>query len=146
MSVGISNKISKVGTTDIAGRGVLRARLKRPWDDWQFFLERSPIYYADRGVTPLLILHGKEDTRVDPGQSREIYRHLKLRGAAPVRLVNYPGEGHGNRKAGARFDYNLRMLRWFDHFLKQGAEEPPGWPIDYGEAMPAAEPEETAGT
>ena len=82
------------------------------------------------------------DTRVDPGQSREMYRHLKLRGKAPVRLVNYPGEGHGNRKAGARCDYNLRRLRWFDHYLKGDGGDPPDWTIDYDEHLPEKETEE----
>lgn len=137
MFVGISNKVSKVGTTDIADEEFLVHAMKRPWDDWMFFLERSPIFYADRQKTPLLIMHGKEDTRVDPGQSREMYRHLKLRGQAPVRLVNYPGEGHGNRNAGAQFDYMLRMLRWFDHYLMGDGGEPPAWPVDYEAHQPS---------
>jgi dipeptidyl aminopeptidase/acylaminoacyl peptidase len=141
MAVGISNKLSKVGTTDIANEEFHVHALKRPWDDWQGFLEASPIYYADRGKTPLLILHGKDDTRVDPGQSREMYRHLKLRGEAPVRLVHYPGEGHGNRKAGARFDYNLRMLRWFDHYLMGDGGDPPDHDVDYDEHLPGKEEE-----
>ena len=145
MFVGISNKISKVGTTDIADEEFLVHALKRPWDDWQFFLERSPIFYADRGKTPLLILHGKEDTRVDPGQSRELYRHLKLRGEAPVRLVHYPGEGHGNRRAGARFDYSLRMMRWFDHFLLNGGEAAPDHEVDYDAHLPGDDEESTGG-
>jgi len=141
MFVGISNKISKVGTTDIPDEEFYVHALKRPWEDWQFFLERSPIYYADRGETPLLILHGKEDTRVDPGQSRELYRHLKLRGEAPVRLVHYPGEGHGNRRAGARFDYTLRMMRWFDHYLLGEGGSPPDPTLDYDAHLPEEEPD-----
>lgn len=144
MFVGISNKISKVGTTDIADEEYYVHALKRPWDNWDFFLKRSPIYYADQGETPLLILHGKDDPRVDPGQSREMYRHLKLRGQAPVRLVHYPGEGHGNRKAAARFDYNLRALRWFDHYLKGGGGEMPGWELEYDLHLGKGEVEEEA--
>lgn len=131
MFVGISNKISKVGTTDIANEEFYVHALHRPWDDWQFFLERSPIYYADQSQTPLLILHGKDDPRVNPGQSRELYRHLKLRGQAPVRLVFYPGEGHGNRKAAARLDYNLRSLRWLEHYLTGAGGEMPDFELDY---------------
>ena len=101
-------------------------------DNIQFFLERSPIYYAKKARTPLLIMHGKEDTRVNPGQSMELYRHLKMLGQTPVRLLWYPGEGHGNRKAGARHDYNLRMLRWFDHYLKGPGGQPPPYDLDYG--------------
>jgi dipeptidyl aminopeptidase/acylaminoacyl peptidase len=131
MFVGISNKISKVGTTDIPEEEFLVHALKRPWDDWEFFLKRSPIYYADRGKTPLLILHGKDDPRVNVGQSRELYRHLKLRGEAPVRLVMYPGEKHGNRRAASRLDYSLRMLRWFKHFLLGDGGALPDYKVSY---------------
>ena len=131
MFVGISNKVSKVGTTDIPDEEFYVHALKRPWDDWNFFLERSPVYHAGEGRTPLLILHGKDDPRVDPGQSFELYRHLRLRGQAPVRLVLYPGEGHGNRHATARYDYSLRALRWFDHYLMGEGGEPPPYEVDY---------------
>jgi dipeptidyl aminopeptidase/acylaminoacyl peptidase len=129
MFVGISNKVSKVGTTDIPNEEYLVHARKRPWDNWQFFLERSPVYYADKGKTPLLIMHGAEDPRVNPGQSREMYRHLKLRGSAPVRLIFYPGEGHGNRMSAARLDYNLRLLRWMDHYLVGPGGDPPSYEL-----------------
>ncbi|MBL8896770.1 MAG: S9 family peptidase [Planctomycetes bacterium] len=122
MFVGISNKISKVGTTDIPEEEFLVHAGKRPWDNWEFFLQRSPIYHADKCRTPLLILHGKEDPRVDPGQSKELYRHLKLRSQAPVRLVLYPGEGHGNRKGRARLDYCERLLQWMELYLAPRAD------------------------
>lgn len=131
MFVGISDKISKSGTTDIAEEEFLVHARKRPWDDWQFFLERSPIYHVQQARTPTLILHGKEDPRVHPGQSLELYRYLKLIGKTPVRLVLYPGEGHGNRRAASRYDYNLRMLRWMEHFLKNQNKELPPYELDY---------------
>jgi dipeptidyl aminopeptidase/acylaminoacyl peptidase len=61
----------------------------------------------------------------------ELYRHLKTLGQAPVRLVWYPGEGHGNRRAAARFDYNVRMLRWMEHYLQGAGGDPPDDAIDY---------------
>jgi dipeptidyl aminopeptidase/acylaminoacyl peptidase len=131
MFVGISNKISKVGTTDIPEEEFLVHARKRPWDNWQFFLDRSPVFHAGQGRTPLLILHGTDDPRVNVGQSRELYRHLKLRGQAPVRLVFYPGEQHGNRKAAARYDYSLRSLQWFEHYLKGPGGAPPPYELDY---------------
>jgi dipeptidyl aminopeptidase/acylaminoacyl peptidase len=84
MFVGISDLISKWGTTDIPQEEFDVHALQYPWDNWQFFLERSPIYYADRSKTPLLILHGEDDPRVNKGQSMELYRYLKARGQAPV--------------------------------------------------------------
>ena len=131
MFVGISNQISKSGTTDIPNEMFLVHARKSLYENWQWFLERSPIYHVKKARTPLLILHGKEDTRVHPSQSMEIYRHFKVLGKAPVRLVFYPGEGHGNRKSAARLDYNLRMLRWFEHYLKGKGGEPPPHEVDY---------------
>lgn len=133
MFVGISDKISKVGTTDIPNEEYYVHALKRPWEDWQFLLERSPIYHAAQGRTPLLILHGKDDPRVNVGQSRELYRHLKLHNQAPVRLVLYPGEVHGNRKAAARLDYHLRSMQWMEHYLKGPGGEMPAMEIDYAD-------------
>ena len=125
MFVGISDQISKAGTTDIPEEMYLVHTRKRPWEDWQDFLKRSPVYYSPQARTPILILGGKDDPRVHPSQSLELYRYLKTLGRAPVRLVQYPGEGHGNRKAAARFDYSLRLLQWMDHYLKGPGGAPP---------------------
>ncbi len=131
MFVGISNDVSKIGTTDIPEEMYLVHHRKRLWEDWNYFLQRSPIRYVERHQTPILILHGKEDPRVDPSQSRELYRHLKTLDQAPVRLVMYPGEGHGNRRAAARFDYSLRMLRWMEHYLQGPGGDAPEYTLDY---------------
>ncbi len=129
MFVGISNEISKFGTTEIPREMYLVHERANPWDEWQRMLERSPIYHAGEARTPLLILAGEKDKRVDPGQSMELYRHIRTRTDTPVRLVLYPGEGHGNRRAAGRLDYNLRMMEWFDRYLLgKGAEGENGLP------------------
>ncbi|MBI4601818.1 MAG: S9 family peptidase [Planctomycetes bacterium] len=138
MFVGISDLVSKTGTTDIPTEELLVHARGKPHDGWQRFLERSPIYHARDARTPLLILHGKDDPRVHPSQSLELYRYLKTEGKAPVRLVLYPGEGHGNRKSAARLDYHIRTLQWFEHYLKGPGGEPPGPGIEYPGAPPAA--------
>ena len=132
MFVGVSDLISKHGTTDIPDEMYLVHARKRPWEDWPFFLKRSPIYYAEQARTPILILHGKEDPRVHPSQSLELYRALKTLGKTPTRLVWYPGEGHGNRQAAARYDYSLRLMRWMNHYLKGTGGAPPPHMLNYG--------------
>ncbi len=132
MFVGISDQVSKAGTTDIPQEMYLVHARAWPWDEWEFFRERSPITYVKQARTPLLILHGKEDPRVHPSQSLELYRFLKVIGKTPVRLVLYPGEGHGNRKMGAQYDYCLRMMRWFEHYLMGPGGDPPAHTLDYG--------------
>lgn len=118
MFVGISNQLSKFGTTDIPKEMYNVHARNYPWDKWMWMLERSPIYHTDKAQTPLLIMHGKNDTRVHPAQSMELYRYIKTRTDTPVRLVYYPGEGHGNRKAAAQLDYAKRLMRWMDFYLK----------------------------
>ncbi len=132
MAVGISDQVAKAGTTDIPNEMNLVHSRKWPWEDWDWFRERSPIYYVEQARTPILICHGEDDTRVHPSQSLELHRYLKTIGKVPVRLVLYPGEGHGNRKAAARLDYALRQLRWMEHYLKGPGGDPPPYALDYG--------------
>jgi dipeptidyl aminopeptidase/acylaminoacyl peptidase len=126
MFVGISNNVSKFGTTDIPNEMYLVHERKWPWEEWEHLLDRSPITHVDKARTPILIMHGDSDTRVSPTQSYELYRNIKTRQPdTPVRLVLYPGEGHGNRRAASRYDYNLRMMEWFDTYLKTGDRDAP---------------------
>ncbi len=133
MLFGISDLISKEGTTDIPNENYLVHYLKHVWEDWEFFRGRSPISHAGKSVTPLLIAHGEADTRVHPVQSLEMYRYRKLRSKAATRLVWYPGEPHGFRRAASRLDYSLRMMQWFDHYLKGPGGEPPAAEIKFEE-------------
>ncbi|MBR9975451.1 MAG: S9 family peptidase [Bacteroidetes bacterium] len=129
--VGVSNQISKRNTTDI------------PWEDYHVHwgiwthenfekvYDRSPVKWAQNSRTPTLILHGTEDPRVHPSQSLELYRSLKLHGKAPVRLIWYPGEGHGNRRNPARLDYIMRTMDWFDFYLKGDVSGMPPSTLEY---------------
>ena len=47
MFVGISDNVSKVGTTDIANEEHLVHALDLPWENWERKLKTSPIYYTD---------------------------------------------------------------------------------------------------
>jgi len=134
MFVGISEQISKFGTTDIPNEMFGVHARRWPWDHWDWYRERSPIYHVQQARTPILILAGKDDTRVHPSQSMMLYRYLKTLGKVPVRLVLYPGEGHGNRKAAARLDYSMRLMRWMDHYLRGEGGEPPPYELEHDPA------------
>jgi dipeptidyl aminopeptidase/acylaminoacyl peptidase len=144
MFVGISDNVSKLGTTDIPQEMYLVHHRKHLWEDWEYFIQRSPIRHIEKNRTPTLILHGKNDPRVHPSQSLELFRHLKTLNQAPVRLVLYRGEGHGNRKAAARLDYNLRMLRWMEHYLQGPGGDPPHLELNYQRALGGASATKTA--
>ncbi|MHA6288305.1 S9 family peptidase [Maricaulis sp. CAU 1757] len=129
--VALTDLISFHGTTEIPVEMVDVHFVTNPWDDWQMYLEKSPSYNAAGSTTPTLIMHGEADTRVDPSQSFILYRYLKQTGDAPVRLVLYPGEGHGNRMAAAQFDYAHRQLNWLEHYLTGPGGEPPAADLDW---------------
>ncbi|HEV2441514.1 MAG TPA: S9 family peptidase [Steroidobacteraceae bacterium] len=57
------------------------------------FLKFSPVMYADRVTTPLLILDGQADLRVPMLQGREFFILLAERHET-VRMVTYPGSPH----------------------------------------------------
>ncbi len=131
VAVGAAENISKFGTSDITHELYLVHLREWPWENWEMYLESSPIFYADQSRTPTLILHGEQDARVHVSQGIILYRYLKLAGQAPVRLVTYPDEGHGTQAAAARRDYSLRLMRWMDHFLREGATESPPYRLDH---------------
>lgn len=118
MFVGISNQISKRGTTDIPFEDYYVHWRIWSWEDFDLVWDRSPLKYATNCNTPILILHGKDDPRVSVTQSMELYRALKTLNKVPVRLILYPGEGHGNARTQSRLDYAIRTMEWFDFYVK----------------------------
>jgi len=118
MFVGISDNISRRGTTDIPFEELYVHAGKKLEDQWQMSLERSPIYWAHQSKTATLIYGGAADTRVHPSQSLELYRRMKMNDHPAVRLVQYPGEGHGNRRQPGRIDVLHRQMEWFDWYVR----------------------------
>ncbi len=115
--VGVSDLVSKRYLTDIPFEDEYVHMGVKVSESWDLMRERSPITYADRCKTPLLILHGDSDPRVHPSQSQEMYRALKMAGHPSVRLVWYRGEGHGNSRRFGREDFLARTMAWFDWYL-----------------------------
>lgn len=124
--VALTDLVSFMGNTDIPVEMVDVHFIHYPWQNWEWYFEHSPIMNAEGSRTPTLIMHGEADTRVAPSQAYILYRYLQLAGEAPVRLVTYPGEGHGLRNAAAQFDYAHRLMGWMRHYLQgPGGEIPP---------------------
>ncbi|MBX2991909.1 MAG: S9 family peptidase [Bacteroidetes bacterium] len=118
MFVGISNNISKVGTTDIPWEEYYVHAGKHIEEMWNEALARSPIYHAHKSKTATLIMGGLADTRVHPTQSVELFRRMKVNGHPAVRLVQYPGEQHGNTRQPGRIDVMHRTLDWYDWYVR----------------------------
>jgi len=72
-------------------------------DQFQRYVERSPLSVADRITSPLLILQGDKDEVVPLNQSQAILDKLKRKGVE-VELKVYEGEGHGWSQSGTVMD------------------------------------------
>lgn len=92
------------------------------WEKPMHFLENSPIFYADKIETPLLLLHNDADGAVPWYQGIEMYMALR-RLNKDVWMLNYNGEPHWPVKRENRMDFQIRMKQYFDHYLK-GAPMP----------------------
>ena len=89
------------------------------WEARDLYLKNSPVFYADKIETPLLILHNDEDGAVPWYQGIELFVAMRRLGK-PAWMLNYNGEAHGLRRKENRVDFARRMQQFFDHYLMDG--------------------------
>jgi dipeptidyl aminopeptidase/acylaminoacyl peptidase len=80
--------------------------------------ERSPLNHVHRLHAPLLLMHGANDSRVPPAESRRFYEHARQLDK-PVRYIELEGWGHGFRHA----DHILKFHRVQFEFLEDYLDE-----------------------
>ncbi len=76
----------------------------------------SPISYAANVTTPVLILHGEDDSNVPVGQARYFHRALTQFGVEHD-LVTYPRENHVFTERAHQIDVQERVRSWFTRWL-----------------------------
>ena len=70
-----------------------------PWPERaDLYRARSPIHFAARMTSPLIVFQGAEDKAVPPSQAETLVRALRAKGL-PVAYLLFPGEQHGFRRA-----------------------------------------------
>jgi len=87
------------------------------WDKTNLYIENSPVFYADRIETPLLIMHNDNDGAVPWYQGIELFVALR-RLNKPVWMLTYNGAPHNLSRRADCEDLSIRMLQFFDHYLK----------------------------
>jgi len=95
-----------------------------PWDKPELWVERSAYRKVKDVTTPLLIQSGDADRRVSPEQSIQFYEAMKRIGKAPVKLVLYPGQGHGITDPRLSKDRMLRNVEWFSYWIPVTGQKP----------------------
>jgi dipeptidyl aminopeptidase/acylaminoacyl peptidase len=92
------------------------------WEARDDYIDNSPVFFADKIQTPILILHGDVDDAVPWEQSIEFYLALRRNGKEAV-FLQYNDEPHHPQKYPNKLDWAMKMKEWLDHYLK-GAPAP----------------------
>lgn len=119
--------VAMYGIADLAtywGQGVwgwtygdMAAGGRTPWTHPDYFAAHSPLYAAGQIQTPLLLLHGDQDSNVTPGESHAMFTALQVQGK-PVEMVTFAGEDHGIAGTWENYVAHRTMMReWFDRWL-----------------------------
>jgi dipeptidyl aminopeptidase/acylaminoacyl peptidase len=91
-----------------------------PWENRQKYQRYSPHNYAENFKTPMLVIHGGKDYRVDPSEGFQVYTALQRQGV-PSRLLYFPDEGHWVLKPLNAELWWKTVHEWLGEWLKEGA-------------------------
>ncbi len=94
------------------------------WEMRDRYIENSPVFFADRIHTPLLIQFGDEDGAVPWYQGIEMYLALRRLGKESY-FLEYRGEPHHLKKYPNKLDYSVKFMEFLDHYLK--GKPAPDW-------------------
>jgi len=117
VGAGVADYVSNYAQSDINhGAAGDWEFLGNPYDNPENYTKGSAVFHIRSVKTPVLILHGMEDSRVPYPQGLELYRALKTTGKS-VEMVSYPGEEHSFRKPQHRVDVLKRWVEFYDRAL-----------------------------
>ncbi len=138
----VNDQRTMFGTSDIGHSfNVTELGGVMPWEDPARYVERSPLTYAPRITTPLLIIHSEEDYRCPIEQAEQLFVALrKLRREAM--LVRFPGENHELSRSGTprhRLERFRIILDWFARYLGRAADAATVRPATATAAAPTKE-------
>jgi dipeptidyl aminopeptidase/acylaminoacyl peptidase len=94
------------------------------WQRPDIYIRNSPIFYADRVTTPLLLMANKGDYRVPYDQGMEFFNALRRLGRR-CWLLQYDRGGHFVSDSIDAIDLGTRIIQFFNHYLK--GEPAPVW-------------------
>jgi dipeptidyl aminopeptidase/acylaminoacyl peptidase len=87
------------------------------WEYPERYIENSPVFFADRINTPLLIMFGDEDEKVPWYQGIELYLAMRRLEKDSI-FLQYRKEPHHLKKYANKLDYTIKMKEYLDHYCK----------------------------
>ena len=93
-----------------------------PWENAASYAAHSPITFAQKVTTPLLIQHGEIDPRVPISGAWKFYRTLQMMGKT-VEFDIYPRGGHVLREPQQQRAQMQRNFEWFTKWIPAGSSK-----------------------
>ena len=115
--VGVSNMFTFMNTTPAYWQPFMPMLYEMwgdPVKDSVMLREVSPVFHVDKVKSPLFVVQGANDPRVNVDESDQMVEALKERGVEVEYMVK-DNEGHGFRNEENRFDFYRAM----ETFLKK---------------------------
>ena len=88
-----------------------------PWTRKDLYVDRSPLFNADKINTPILFLHGDADTNVPVGESIQMFTALKLLGKETA-FVAVKDQNHHILDYNKRQMWQNTIFAWFAKYLQ----------------------------
>jgi dipeptidyl aminopeptidase/acylaminoacyl peptidase len=97
------------------------------WQAKGSYITNSPVLYANKVTTPLLIMDNKNDEVVPPTQGVEFFLALR-RLQKRTWMLRYDDGRHVLPVGPSQLDYSIRLGQFFDHYLKD--KPAPRWMVE----------------
>ncbi|AZI56148.1 hypothetical protein EIB75_13160 [Epilithonimonas vandammei] len=119
------HKISYFNIPDYARLESQQNRMvKNLFENYQGYLDNSPIYHLKKLSKPVFLWAGKDDDNINIDQSRSFFIGMKRLGKKGI-LLEYPKEKHNLRIKENQLDLNVKGWQWMDFQLKDN--KPADW-------------------
>jgi dipeptidyl aminopeptidase/acylaminoacyl peptidase len=113
---GLYDLLSAVYSADFVG-GTLQEFKGAPWENPQALIAQAPVTYARNFRTPMLVIHGGNDYRVDPSQGLAMFQALQAM-HVPSKLLYFEAENHWVLKPADSVLWYHTVLGWIDQWVK----------------------------
>jgi dipeptidyl aminopeptidase/acylaminoacyl peptidase len=118
---GLFDLVAAIYSSDFVG-GTQQEFNGTPWQNPQALIEQAPVTYAKNFRTPMLIIHGGNDYRVDPSQGLSMFQVLQAE-HVPSKLLYFEAENHWVLKPADSVLWYHTVLDWLDQWVKPDSAE-----------------------
>ena len=113
---GLYDLMTMLYSSDFVG-GTQQEFKGTPWENPQALVNQAPATFASNFKTPMLIIHGEHDYRVDPSQGFAMFQVLQAK-HVPSKLLVFEEENHWVLKPADSIFWYHNVLDWLDEWVK----------------------------